>query len=94
MAAVETKVKAGTAAAAVSGVVVFLLARYVFKGNVPDVYASWIYILVPAVLTFAAGWIFPHTPRAAAPAAPSPYVATTAPAGSNVTIQPPAQGTP
>ncbi len=69
---VERKVQASTATAAVSGMVLFVLGKYVFKGDVPDVVASWVYVLVPAVLTFAAGYLAPHTPRPAAPATPAP----------------------
>lgn len=62
MAAVETKVQASTGAAAVSGLALFLLGRYVFKGSgVPDVVASWVYVLVPGVITFAAGYLARHT---------------------------------
>ena len=58
---VETKVKAGTAAAAAAGLVLWVLGRYVFKGA------------VPAALTFAAGYYAKHTSRPApAPAAPPP----------------------
>jgi hypothetical protein len=64
MAQVETKVKAGTAAAAVSGLALWALGRYVFRGAVPDVVASWVYAIVPAVITFAAGYAARHTPRA------------------------------
>lgn len=60
---VETKVQASTAAAAVSGIVLWILGRYAFKGTVPDVVASWVYVLVPAVITFAAGYLARHTPR-------------------------------
>jgi hypothetical protein len=62
---VETKVKAGTAAAAAAGLVLWCLGRYVFKGAVPDVVASWVYAAVPALLTFAAGYYARHTPRGA-----------------------------
>jgi len=63
VAPVETKVKAGTAAAAVSGMILWVLGQYVFKGSVPDVVTSWVYVLVPAAVTFAAGYIARHTPR-------------------------------
>ena len=63
MSQVETKVKAGTAAAAVSGLALWALGRYVFKGDVPDVVASWTYAIIPALLTFAAGYAAKHTPR-------------------------------
>jgi hypothetical protein len=81
---VETKVQAGTAAAAVSGLALWALGTYVFKGDVPDVVASWIYVIVPGVLTFAAGYLAKHTPR---PAAPQPL------APSNVTVTPPPEKT-
>ena len=63
MAQVETKVQASTGAAAVSGLALWALGHWVFKGSVPDVVASWVYVLVPAVITFAAGYRAPHTHR-------------------------------
>jgi len=60
---VEKKVQASTAAAAVSGLALWSLGHYVFKGTVPDVVASWVYVLVPGVITFAAGYLAKHTPR-------------------------------
>jgi hypothetical protein len=66
---VETKVKASTAAAAVSGLALWALGTYVFKGNVPDVVTSWVYVLTPAVITFAAGYVAKHTPRPVPPPA-------------------------
>ena len=60
---VEKKVQASTGAAAVSGLALWALGHYVFKGSVPDVVASWVYVLVPAVITFAAGYKAPHTHR-------------------------------
>jgi hypothetical protein len=71
----ERKVQAGTAAAAVSGVVLWVLGRYVFRGAVPDVFASWIYAIVPGLVTFAAGYLAKHTPRPAVPRALAPYEA-------------------
>jgi hypothetical protein len=64
---VETKVQASTAVAAVSGLALWALGKYVFKGDVPDVVASWIYVIVPGVLTFAAGYLAKHTPRPPVP---------------------------
>jgi hypothetical protein len=64
---VETKVQASTAAAAVSGLALWTLGHYVFKSGVPDVVASWVYVLVPAVVTFGAGYLAKHTPRPPAP---------------------------
>lgn len=70
MAVVETKVKASTAAGALSGLALWALGRYVFKGSgVPDVVASWVYVLVPGLITFAAGYLARHTP------VPAPVVA-------------------
>lgn len=60
---VETKVKASTAAAAVSGLALWALGRYVFRGAVPDVVASWVYVIVPGLLAWGAGYAAPHTPR-------------------------------
>jgi hypothetical protein len=68
---VEKKVQASTGAAAVSGLALWALGHYVFKDGVPDVVASWIYVLVPSVLTFAAGYLAKHTPRPA-PVPPRP----------------------
>jgi len=69
---VERKVQASTAAAAVSGFALWALGTYVFKGNVPDVVTSWVYVLTPAVITFAAGYLAKHTPRPATPPSPPP----------------------
>jgi hypothetical protein len=60
---IETKVQASTGAAAVSGLILWALGTYVFKGDVPDVVVSWTYVLVPAALTFAAGYVARHTYR-------------------------------
>jgi hypothetical protein len=92
MAAIETKVTASTSAAAVSGMVLWVLGKYVFKGGVPDVFASWIYIVVPGLLAWAAGYFAPHThrPDLAPPAGipPARPALEEAPPG-----QPPAAGT-
>ena len=77
---VEAKVQASTAAAAVSGLALWALGHYVFKGDVPDVVASWVYVLVPGLLAFTAGYLTRHTPR---PEPPPP-----AAAASNVTVVP------
>lgn len=60
---IERKVQASTGVAAVSGMVLWVLGKYVFKGAVPDVLASWVYVLVPGLLTFAAGYYTKHTSR-------------------------------
>jgi hypothetical protein len=63
VAQVERKVQASTGAAAVSGLILWALGTYVFKGDVPDVVVSWTYVLVPAAITFLAGWAARHTYR-------------------------------
>ena len=75
--AVETKVQASTGAAAVSGLALWTLGHYVFRGSVPDVVASWVYVLVPAAVTFGAGYLAKHTPRP--PAVPPRAEKTLAP---------------
>jgi hypothetical protein len=73
MAVIETKVQASTGAAAVSGLALWALGHYVFKGSgVPDVVASWVYVLVPGLLTFAAGYLARHTSVPGPPPAPVP----------------------
>jgi hypothetical protein len=74
---VETKVQAGTGAAAVSGLALWALGHYVLKDGVPDVVASWVYVIVPGLLTFGAGYLAKHTPR---PGPPQPVLP------SNVTV--------
>jgi hypothetical protein len=86
MAPVERKVQASTAAAAASGLLLWILSRYVFKSAVPDVVASWVYAAVPGVLAFAAGWLTRHTPRPDAEVT----VAMTAPGVSGKPPEPPA----
>lgn len=81
---VETKVKASTAAAAASGLALWALGHYVFKGSVPDVVASWVYVIVPSALTFGAGYLARHTVRvvdlpAVAAALPPGYPASVPP---------------
>jgi hypothetical protein len=68
---IEKKVQAGTATAAISGLILWVLGTYVFKGNVPDALVSWIYFLVPGVLTFLAGYFTKHTHR---PDLPTPAI--------------------
>lgn len=64
---VEAKVQASTGAAAASGLILWALGAYVFRGGVPDVIVSWVYVLVPGVLAFGAGYLARHTSRPAAP---------------------------
>lgn len=68
---VETKVQASTAAAAMSGLALWTLGHYVFKAGVPDVVASWIYVLVPSALAFGAGYLAKHTARPLPPVRPA-----------------------
>jgi len=68
---VEAKVQASTAAAAVSGLALWALGTYVFKGGVPDVVVSWVYVAIPAALAFGAGYLARHTARPGEPALPA-----------------------
>jgi len=68
---VRRKVQASTAAAAVSGVVVWLLGRYVVHGALDAAETAEVYAAVPAVLTFAAGWLTRDKPPAVPPAVPA-----------------------
>ena len=85
MAQVEAKVTASTAAAAASGLILWAAGRYVFKGSVPDVVVSWVYVIIPSVITFLAGYAAKHTSR---PGVPLPLVARPFPAEK--TLIPPA----
>ena len=60
---VETKVQAATVASAVSGLGLWALQTYVFHGEVPLPVLAAVQVVVPAVVTFVAGWLAPHTPR-------------------------------
>ena len=77
---VERKVQASTVAAAATSLAMWALSRYVFKGAVPDVVASWMYAIVPGLLTFVAGYFARHTPRPDLPVVPP--VLPIPPAGS------------
>lgn len=66
--AVRRKVQASTAAAAVSGVVVWLLGKYVVHGTLDAAETAEVYAAVPAVLTFLAGYLTRDKP----PAVPAP----------------------
>jgi hypothetical protein len=52
----------------VSGLVLWVLGTYVFKGTVPDAVTTVVYILVPAATAFAAGYLAKHTDRTIATA--------------------------
>lgn len=60
---VETKVKASTVAASAAALVVWALGTYVFHGAVPEVVAGLVAVVMPALLTFAAGYLARHTAR-------------------------------
>jgi hypothetical protein len=75
---VERKVQASTGAAAVSGLALWALGHYVFRAGVPDVVASWIYVLVPGALTFGAGYLAKHDARPDGP----PVITVNATGGS------------
>ena len=60
---VEAKVSAATVAAAVSGLIVWVLQNYVFRGEVPFPVSSAVQVIVPALFAFVAGWCARHTPR-------------------------------
>jgi len=60
---VETKVTAATIAAALTGVGLWVLQTYAFHGDVPLPVLAAVQTIVPAVVTFAAGYLAPHTPR-------------------------------
>lgn len=63
---VETKVKVSALASGASGLILSLLSAYVFQGEVPGVVSQVVSdsvgTLVPAGVTFAAGWLSKHTP--------------------------------
>jgi len=72
---VEPKAQAAGLTAAVAGAALWVLGKYVFKGDVPDGIASMIYVATPAVLAFAAAYLAPHQVRPGdTPASPPPVV--------------------
>ncbi|MFD2421683.1 hypothetical protein [Amycolatopsis pigmentata] len=60
---VETKVKAASTTAAITGLGLSLLGAYVFKGGVPEWVQAGIDTVVTGGLTWVAGWLARHTPR-------------------------------
>ena len=60
---VETKVSAAAIASATTGLGLWALQTYVFHGNVPLPVLAAMQAVVPAAVTFAAGYLAPHTPR-------------------------------
>jgi len=59
----ERKVTTSTVAAAVAGLVIWLLGKYVFKGTVPDAVVLAVNVLMPGILAFLAGYFTRHTHR-------------------------------
>jgi len=70
--AVHAKVRSSSAAAAVAGLAVWLLGRYVLHGRVDPVIQAEIYAAVPAVLSLAAGYLTPSPKPPAAAGKPAP----------------------
>ncbi len=66
----ETKVTAATLAAAFSGLILWGLATYAFRGAVPAPVVLVVSLAVPAGMTFAAGYMAKHTHRPDLPAPP------------------------
>lgn len=66
---VESKVAAGSVTAAVAGVITWLLVSLVpaFRGGLPPDLAPFIPVFTAWVLSTAAAWAAPHTPRPPAP---------------------------
>ena len=60
---IEVKVSAATIASAVSGLGLWALQTYVFRTDVPLPVVAAVTTVVPAVVTFIAGYLAPHTPR-------------------------------
>lgn len=67
---VETKVKAASTAAAITGAGLSLLGHYVFKTGVPEWAQAAIDFAVTGGLTWVAGWLAKHTPHVIAPDVP------------------------
>lgn len=64
MARIETKVTAASVAAAISGAIDWALSTFAFDGGaVPQGVQSLVYVVVPLIVTFAAGFAAKHTPR-------------------------------
>jgi hypothetical protein len=59
---IHPKVKSSTAAAAVSGIIVWALGKWVLHGQLDATTTAEVYAAVPAALTFAAGWLTPARP--------------------------------
>jgi hypothetical protein len=62
---VETKVTVAGLAAAIAGVIDWVLNTYVFTGHggIPGDLRPLLDIIIPAILVWAFAWIAPHMPR-------------------------------
>lgn len=80
---VETKVKAASTAAAITGLLLSLLGQYVLKGAVPVWGQAAIDTVVTGGLAFVTGWLAKHTPRTVDP--------SSVPAPVQVVPEPPAE---
>lgn len=65
---IETKVTAATAGAVVASFALWLLEILVFKGTVPVPVQGMVFLVIPLIVTFAAGWFAPHVSRTASEA--------------------------
>ena len=64
---IEAKVKAGSAGALAAGLIDWALARYLFPHGIDATGQALILAAVPTVLSYAAGYLAPHTNRALPP---------------------------
>lgn len=54
---------AASVASAVAGVVLWALDKWAFEGDTPDAFQVLVFVAVPGLVAFAAGWVARHTPR-------------------------------
>lgn len=59
----ELKVSAASVGAVLSGLVVWALQTYAFRGDVPLPVDAAVQVLIPAAVALGAGWLAKHTPR-------------------------------
>lgn len=59
----EPKVKAATAASASTAFVLWVLGTYVFQSDVPQPVSGLVAVIVPALVTFVAGYVAPVANR-------------------------------
>ena len=60
---IEVKVSAAAIASALTGLGLWALQVYVFRGEVPLPVLAAVQTVIPALVTFFAGYLAPHTPR-------------------------------